>query len=61
MVSYTNVQHIPAVYSGRMTAGSKLPQIAAHPNKAPHPVEGQAKISQRLLKFASEVIQVITL
>ena len=53
--------HIPAVYSGRMTAGSRLPSIAAHPNKAPHPVEGQAKICQRLLKFASEVIQVITL
>lgn len=35
MVSYTNVQHIPAVYNGTMTAGSKLSLIAAHPNRAP--------------------------
>lgn len=35
MVSYTSVQQTPEAYSGKTTAGSRLPLTAAQPNNAP--------------------------
>lgn len=35
IVSYTRVQNTPEKYSGKTIAGSKVPLMAAHPNKAP--------------------------
>lgn len=49
-MSYTRVQNTPEMYNGNTIAGSRLPLIAAHPNKAP-----QLKVRPRKAWGCSDV------